>query len=297
MIESKEKNLDVLDQSMRTLINQVGDRVLEARKAKRLSRRQLSELSGVSQRYLVQLERGEGNISIGLLHRISIALERPIEWLVRSDDAFTEDLTRLIVRYQNSDASTREQVLRLLDPDKHLKNKMQRISLIGLRGAGKSTLGALLGEKLGVPFVELNQEIQQSTGMPISDVIAMYGTEGYRKLEANTLQHVISTHDRVVLAVAGGVVEDDNTFAELLARFNTVWLQASPLEHMERVRAQGDLRPMADNPQAMEQLHDILNARTPRYAQAEHHFDTSGKSVQDALTELLTLIGSQNIIN
>lgn len=297
MTMSKDTKIDILDESMRSLINLVGIRVLEARKAKSLSRRQLSEISGVSQRYLVQLEGGEGNISIGLLHRISIALEHPIEWLVRSDDAFSEDLDQLIVRYQNADASTREQVRRLLEPEKPLQDKMQRIGLIGLRGAGKSTLGALLGEKLNIPFIELNQEIQQNIGMPISDVIAMYGTDGFRKLEANTLQHVISTHERVVLAVAGGVVEDESTFTELLARFNTVWLQASPMEHMERVQAQGDFRPMADNPQAMDQLREILNARTPRYAKAELHVDTSGKSVHDALTDLLALISSQNIYN
>ncbi len=284
------------DASATALIEQVGRRVYKARKAKRLSRRELSEQSGVSPRYISRLEGGEGNISIGLLQRIAIALERPIEWLVGSDDELADDIARLIVRYRNADAATRASVLRVLDPEQLRERKAERLCLIGLRGAGKSTLGARLSREMNLPFIELNQEIERSAGMPIGEVIAMYGEEGYRKLEADTLKTIIETRERLVLAVAGGVVEKPDTFAEVLGRFHTVWLKADPTEHMERVRAQGDLRPMAGNPQAMEQLRAILVARESRYGQAEHHLDTSGKTIDASLAELRSLVASHSIL-
>lgn len=278
------------------LIEQVGQRVYRARKAKRLSRRELSEQSGVSPRYISRLEGGEGNISIGLLQRIAIALERPIESLVGGDDELADDITRLIVRYRNADAATRANVLRVLDPEQLREQKAERLCLIGLRGAGKSTLGARLGKEMNLPFIELNQEIERSSGMPVAEVIAMYGEEGYRKLEADTLRTIIATRERLVLAVAGGVVEMPDTFAEVLGRFHTVWLKADPTEHMERVRAQGDLRPMAGNPQAMEQLRAILEARESRYERAEHYLDTSGRTIDTSLAELCSLIASHGIL-
>lgn len=278
------------------LIDQVGARVHNERKAKKLSRRELSEQSGVSPRYIARLEAGEGNVSIGLLQRIAITLDKPIEWLVGSEDMLSEDIERLIVRYRHADAATRASVMRVLDPEQLREQQSQRLCLIGLRGAGKSTLGARLGKALDVPFIELNQEIERSAGMPVAEVIALYGEEGYRRLEADTLKSIIDTRERLVLAVAGGVVEDANTFAQVLGRFHTVWLKASPTEHMERVRAQGDMRPMAGNPKAMEQLREILITRESRYRQAEHHLDTSEKTIDVSLTELRSVIAAHNII-
>lgn len=295
---ARSSNTDpiALETSVAALIDQVGQRVYTARKAKRLSRRELSERSGVSPRYIVRLEGGEGNISIGLLQRIAIALERPIDWLVGTDDALADDVARLIVRYRNADAATRETVLRVLDPEQLRERKAERLCLIGLRGAGKSTLGARLSKEMNLAFIELNQEIERSAGMPVGELIAMYGQDGYRKLEADTLKTIIATRERLVLAVAGGVVEQSDTFAEVLGRFHTVWLKASAIEHMERVRAQGDMRPMAGNPQAMERLREILVARESRYGQAEHHLDTSGKTIDISLAELRSLIASHGII-
>lgn len=282
--------------SAAALIVLVGERVFAARKDKRLSRRELSELSSVSPRYLARLEGGEGNISIGLLQRIAVALDRPIDWLVRNDDALSDEVALLISHYRSADAATRAQALRVLDPEQLRERKAERLCLIGLRGAGKSTLGARLSEAMDLPFVELNKEIERSAGMPIGEVIAMYGEAGYRKLEADTLQTIVATRERLVLAVAGGVVEQPDTFAELLKRFHTIWLKANPSEHMERVRAQGDLRPMAGNPRAMEQLREILIARESRYKRAEHHLDTSGKTVEASLDELLALIDTYDIL-
>jgi len=258
---------DEYDSSVAALINQVATRVLTVRKSKRLSRRELSELSGVSPRYLVRLEAGEGNISIGLLQRIAVALERPIEWFVSSE------------------------------PQQLRERKAERICLIGLRGAGKSTLGSGVARELDLPFIELNQEIECSAGMPVAEVIAMYGDEGYRRLEADTLKEIVAKQERFVLAVAGGVVEQAKTYADVLERFHTVWLQADPADHMERVHAQGDLRPMAGNPQAMDQLRDILKTRESRYSQAEHHINTSGKTVDASIAELIALVHSFQILS
>jgi len=275
------------------LIVQVGKRVFAMRKAKRLSRRELSESSGVSPRYLARLEGGEGNVSIALLQRIAIALDQPIESFFVNSDSHNDEDARLLQRYRNADTATREQVLQLLDPLQWREQKAQRICLIGLRGAGKSTLGSGIAKMMNLPFIELNNEIERNAGIPIAEVIAMYGEAGYRTLEAETLQSIIARHDRLVLAVAGGAVEQETTFSELLTRFHTIWLKAAPEEHMQRVRAQGDLRPMAGNPRAMEQLREILIARESRYAQSEHHLDTSGKAIETSLSELHQLVSSQ----
>ena len=253
------------DAAVAALLVRVGERVRTARKSRRYSRRELSERSGVSPRYLAQLEGGEGNISIGLLQRIGIALGQPIEALVAAEGATARG------------------------------RKAERLCLIGLRGAGKSTLGARLGEALGVPFVELNEAIEREADMPVGEVIALYGEEHYRRLEADTLGHIVATRERVVLAVAGGVVEAPDTFAELVDRFHTVWLRAEPAEHMARVRAQGDLRPMAGNPRAMERLREILAERESRYRRAEHHLDTGGRTVEDSLADLRGLVASHDI--
>lgn len=286
-----------VDDSVAALIDQVGQRVIAARKAKHLSRRELSELSGVSPSYIVRLESGEGNISIGLLQRIAVAIERPIEWLVATDDALTEDIARLIVRYRNASAATRSSVLNLLDPDQLREQKAQRICLIGLRGAGKSTLGARLSESVGLPFIELNHEIEKAASIPVAEIIAMYGDEGYRKLEADTLNAIISTRSRLILAVAGGVVEEPDTFGAILSRFHSIWLKASPNEHMDRVREQGDMRPMRGNPQAMDQLREILDARESRYAQADYQLNTSGKNIDVSLAELCALVESHKMLS
>lgn len=279
-----------LESSVVALIKQVGERIYNARKAKRFSRRVLSELSGVSQRYLVQLEAGEGNISIGLLQRLALVLDRPIDELLATDESYAAEITRLVACYQRADVTTRAQVLALLDPEQQRENKAGRVCLIGLRGAGKSTLGPLLAKALQMPFVELSAEIERNAGIPIAEIIALYGEEGYRALEADTLKEVAATHERLILAVAGGLVDESHTFAELLQRFHTVWLKADPTEHMDRVRAQGDLRPMAGYPRAMERLREILVARESLYGQAELHLDTSGKTVEVSLAELRELV-------
>ena len=285
------------DRKAGELMQVVANRVREARKASGLSRRELSELSGVSPRTLAQLESGDGNISIGLLNRVALALNEPLDALLR-DGAGVEaddDLGTIIRLLRQAEPGMRARIGQMLDPNRRAGDKSERICLIGLRGAGKSTLGARLGGSLGMPFIELNREIEDRAGIPLAEIIALYGEEGYRQLEAATLDAIISTHERIVLAVAGGIVSQSDAFLQVLARFHTVWVTASPEEHMERVRAQGDLRPMAGNPQAMAQLRQILKSREEDYRKADYRIDTSGKTVEASLAELQDLVAEQKI--
>jgi XRE family aerobic/anaerobic benzoate catabolism transcriptional regulator len=278
------------DQSVAALIARVGDRVRKARERKGIPRRVLSDISGVSPRYLAQLEAGEGNISIGLLQRVAIALDHRIEWLMGEDDPWSSEALRVADLYRSADASVRRTVMDTLTPGSAAAQRANRICLIGLRGAGKSTLGAKAGARLGAPFVELNREIEDHSGMPVAEVMALYGPDGYRKLESQAVDRVIAMHDRVILAVAGGLVAEPETYGTLLAHFHTIWVRASAEEHMSRVRAQGDERPMAGNPEAMEQLRSILASREPLYEKAQAQLDTAGKPADRSLDELVALI-------
>ncbi|WP_109465595.1 helix-turn-helix transcriptional regulator [Albibacillus kandeliae] len=284
------------DRMVAALIQRVGERVRRARERKGIPRRVLSEISGVSPRYLAQLEAGEGNISIGLLQRVAIALDHRIEWLMGEDDPWTSDASRVADLYRTASREVQQSVLQTLTPEPLEAARGHRICLIGLRGAGKSTLGAVAGKALGVPFVELNREIEAHSGMPVDEVLALYGQEGYRSLEAQAVNRVIATYDSVVLAVAGGIVVEPDTYNTLLGHFHTIWLRTSPDEHMSRVRAQGDERPMAGNPEAMEQLKSILTSRESLYARAEAQLDTSGKPVETSGAQLADLIRARGFL-
>ncbi len=294
--ETTQTSGDELDASVEALIARVGERVRAARERKGIPRRVLSEISGVSPRYLAQLEAGEGNISIGLLQRVAMSLDHRIEWLLGDEDPWTSEVIQVADLFRQSTREVRQQVLTLLAPSVDVGQRAHRVCLIGLRGAGKSTLGARAGAALGVPFVELNREIEEQSGMPVNEVLALYGQEGYRRLEAQAISRIIATHESLVLAVAGGIVAEPETYKTLLANFHTVWLKATADDHMTRVRAQGDTRPMAGNPEAMDQLKSILTSREALYSRAEAQLDTSGKSVDTALAELLTLLRDRQFI-
>jgi len=281
----------------RALIARVGERVRKARELKGIPRRVLSDISGVSPRYLALLEAGEGNISIGLLQRVATALDHRIEWLVGEDDPWTSDTLRMADLYRTASAETRAQVMAVLSPQPERALRARRICLIGLRGAGKSTLGARAGAALGIPFVELNREIEDHAGMAVTEVLALYGQEGYRRLEAQALSRIVATHDTMILAVAGGIVAEPDTYKTLLAQFHTIWIKATPEDHMARVRAQGDTRPMAGNPEAMEQLRHILTSREALYDQARARLDTSGRTVDQSLSDLLALIEDRHFLD
>jgi len=284
------------DAAVEELMARVGERVRKARERKGIPRRVLSEMSGVSPRYLAQLEAGDGNISIGLLQRVALALDHRIEWLISEEDPWTSETIRVADLYRSASADIRKQVMQTLNPQPDAAMRARRICLIGLRGAGKSTLGARAGEGLGVPFVELNREIEEQAGMPLNEILAFYGQEGYRKLEAQALMRVIATHETMILAVAGGIVAEPETYKNLLSHFHTIWVKAAASEHMLRVLAQGDTRPMSGNPEAMEQLKSILASREALYEQAEAQLDTSGKSLDASLAELLVLIKDRQFL-
>ena len=252
-----------VDAEIAALSARIGEQVLSARKEAGLSRRVLSKRSGVSQRYLAQIEAGDGNISIALLVKLGRALAIPIETF------FTRD----------------ENEAPFPDPQ-----SAHRVALIGLRGAGKSTLGQRMGDTFEIPFIELNEIIEQESGLSTADVIAMYGPEGYRAFEHRALEQVINNHERIVLAVAGGIVSAGETFDLVLKNFTTVWLQASPDEHMTRVRKQGDERPMAGNPKALDDLRSILGDREQHYARADAILNTSGRSLSESERDLSTLL-------
>lgn len=284
------------DTAVALLIRRVGERVRKARERKGIPRRVLSEMSGVSPRYLAQLEAGEGNISIGLLQRVAIALDHRIEWLTGEDDPWNSDSLRVADLFRTASADIQQKVLQTLSPEPIEARRAHRICLVGLRGAGKSTLGALAGDALNIPFVELNREIEEQSGMPVAEVLALYGQEGYRNLEAQAIDRVIATYDTMILAVAGGIVADPDTYNSLLNNFHTIWVKTSPQEHMSRVRAQGDERPMADNPEAMEQLKSILTSREVLYEKALAQLETSNKPKEVSLGELLSVIQERGFL-
>jgi XRE family aerobic/anaerobic benzoate catabolism transcriptional regulator len=286
----RDEPSDAADAAVRALIARVGDRVRKARELKGLPRRVVSEISGVSPRYLAQLEAGEGNISIGLLQRVAIALDHRIEWFVSEEDPWTSEVLRAADLFRTATADTRKKVLEILSPWPPESLRAHRICLIGLRGAGKSTLGAMAGQVLHVPFVELNREIEDHAGMPVNEIIALYGQEGYRMLEAQAISRIIATHDTLILAVAGGIVAEPDTYKTLLAHFHTIWIKADPEDHMARVLAQGDTRPMSGNPEAMEQLKSILKSRKVLYARAVAELETSQKPLQTSINDLVALI-------
>lgn len=270
------------------LLTFLGKRVRELRSHRGMTRKQMSQEADVSERHLAQLESGEGNISVVLLQRIAVALGVPIANLFAPQ---TEERPgkRLIQRFLERLPENRlEDVVSRLTRDFGQEEKIRRmrIALIGMRGAGKSTLGRMLAKDMGSRFVELDSEIERDTGMPLGEIFSLYGQSGFRAIEKRTLEKVLKENEHEVISVGGGVVSEKETFDFLLSRCFTVWIKAQPEEHMSRVMAQGDFRPMAANNQAMEDLRRILEAREPLYRKADLLLDTSGGSVNESFARL-----------
>lgn len=234
-------------------LSQLGERVRAWRSGQRMTRKSLAAASEVSERYLAQLEAGEGNVSILLLRRIAHAMEVPVEILVREHEA---------------------------------EPRRGRIALVGLRGAGKSTLGAKLALGLDVPFVELDREVEREAGTGLGEVFSMYGQDAFRRFERKALARVLKQHPRAVIAAGGSLVNDPETWRMLLENCTCVWLKASPEEHMKRVMEQGDLRPFKGRSAALDEIRHLLAERDALYSRADAVVDTSGKPLKQSLTEL-----------
>ncbi len=261
----------------------------EARARRGMTRKILARDSEVSERYLAQIESGQGNISILRLRQLARALDIPLEALVLAGPEPPVDLVHTTEFLRRLPAAELVEARRLLVQhfgEVDLKAWRGRIALIGLRGAGKSTLGAMLADRLEVPFLELDRLIEQESGVSLSVIFDLYGQSGFRRLERRCLDHVIERYPRFVLATGGSLVSEPSTFERLLTMCFTVWLRATPEEHMQRVIAQGDMRPMADSRESMSDLRRILDVREPLYRKAETVINTNGRSVEESLEML-----------
>lgn len=275
----------------------VGNNVQQLRTKKNISRRVLSKRSRISERYLAQIETGKGNISVGLLFKIAKALDINVDRLVANEDPHSREMAVIQSLLNEATPEQHARVLDILQAGQLCPTRANRIALIGLRGAGKSTLSKLVAEKLGVPYIELNDEIEKTSGMPVKEVFALYGQEGYRRLERRSLERIAEQDTRLILAVAGGIVTDAETYDFLLTNFHTVWLQARPEDHMARVRGQGDERPMLGHPDAMEDLRNILNMRETQYSRSSAALNTSGSTLDESAAALLEIIEENNFLD
>ena len=241
-------------QQEHAFLARLGERVRTWRTEHGMTRKQLSVASGVSERYLAQLEAGQGNMSVLLLRKVARAMGVGVERLVREDDA-----------------------------------QQRPIALLGLRGAGKSTLGAKLAQALRVPFVELDREVEKEAGAPLGEVFAMYGQDAFRRFERRALERVLAQDAQAVIATGGSLVTDPGTYDLLLERCRCIWLKAAPDEHMARVIAQGDMRPFKGRSAALDEIRKLLADRDRLYGRASAVVDTSGKTVRQSLAKLRKL--------
>jgi len=273
-------------------LEQLGQRVRTMRALRGMSRKVLAKVSGISERYIAQLEGGKGNVSIVLLRRVSNAMGAHLEDLIPSADPAPDwqVIRDLLRKASPSQVAQAKDVLAGDSASTHRRTSFAGIALIGLRGAGKSTLGKILAKKIGWNFVELNKEIERQNGLSVAEIIALYGQEGFRRMEQTALTQLLARNEPMVLATGGGIVSEPLTFDLILSSFYTIWLKAEPEEHMARVRGQGDLRPMADDRSAMAELRNILLSREPLYARASAVVDTAGLSVDSAAARLVDAV-------
>lgn len=277
----------------------LGERVRTLRARKGLTRRDLALASDVSERHLASLEGGVGNASVLILRQVASALDSQLAELLGDETTASPEwlLIRDLLRHRSDDELRRGRVAlsEIYGEAGSQSARSRHIALIGLRGAGKSSLGLRLAEALDVPFVELNREIERVSGCGLAEIHNLLGPNAYRRYEKRALEETLQLYPEAVIATPGGIVSDASTFNLLLSNCFTVWLRASPEEHMTRVIAQGDLRPMAGTggSEAMEDLKRILAGRAAFYGKADMAFDTSGKSQDECFSALLTTIQTE----
>ncbi len=272
------------------LLVALGERVRHLRARRGLTRKTLARTADVSERHLANLEYGIGNASILVLQQVATALQCTLAELLGDVTTISPEwlLIRELLEHRSEADLRRARVAlgELLDTASHDPARHRRFALVGLRGAGKSTLGQMLADELEVPFVELSRDIEKLAGCSVREIHDLYGTHAYRRYERRALEEAVQIHSDVVIATPGGIVSDPATFNELLMHCTTVWLQAAPEEHMGRVVAQGDTRPMAASREAMQDLRRILSGREAFYSKADLSVDTSGASLSQSFEAL-----------
>jgi XRE family aerobic/anaerobic benzoate catabolism transcriptional regulator len=270
----------------------LGARVRELRHRRGMTRKQLALESGVSERHLAQLESGEGNISVLLLRRVASVLNASLPELFENNQQEASGKDSIMRFFERLPMHRREEIAARLIRDfgSEQAARLRRVALVGVRGAGKSTLGAKLAAELELPYIELDHEIEKDTGIPLAEIFSLYGQSGYRAIEKRTLQRVLHDGARAVISVAGGIVSERETYEYLLVHCFTIWLKAAPEELMARVISQGDFRVMAGNDRAMEDLRQILESRETLYRKADATVDTSGESTEQSLRKLRSIL-------
>jgi XRE family aerobic/anaerobic benzoate catabolism transcriptional regulator len=282
------------EQETNPLLTALGERVRTLRARRGLTRKALAQAADVSERHLANLEYGVGNPSLLVLQQVAVALQCSLAELV--GDVTTQSPEWLLIRELLQDRSeadlhrARIAIGDVFGTGGDASQRSRRVALIGLRGAGKSTLGQMLADDLDAPFIELSREIEKVAGYSIREIHDLYGTGAYRRYERRALEEVIQIHPDAVIATPGGLVSEAGTFNLLLAHCTTVWLQADAEDHMNRVAQQGDLRPMAASKEAMEDLRRILSGRTAFYSKADLTLNTSKQTVEQSFEALRTKV-------
>ena len=280
--------------SRHPFLTSLGERVRTLRARRGLTRKAVAQAARVSERHLANLESGTGNASILILLQVAQALQCSIFELL--GDVTTSSPEWLLIREllekrnESELRRARQHIAEMFGTHGDEQARSNRIALVGLRGAGKTTLGQRLADDLGFPFIELSREIEKFAGCSISEIHNLYGTNAYRRYERRALEEAIQIYPEVVIATPGGLVSDSATFNETLAHCFTVWLKAAPEDHLARVAAQGDMRPMAGSKEALEDLKRILEGRSAFYAKADLAFDTSAQPLDDSFAALRTQV-------
>jgi XRE family aerobic/anaerobic benzoate catabolism transcriptional regulator len=268
------------------LLTTLGRRVRTARIEHDWTLADLAERSGLSRRFLSDLEAGRGNISVARLFAVGQALDLPLERLLAEEET-TEGVhglrRRLLTELETLDEVDLREACDWLRTRYASHEGYDKFALIGLRGAGKTSIGRRIAERLGLPFVELDQRVEHAAGMNLSDIFSIHGEEYYRRLEREALSTIVSGPGGVVIAASGGIVNDADAYSLLRSACYTIWLRAAPEHHWGRVVAQGDRRPMRGKPQAMAELRALLETRRELYARAHHQVDTSALGFDGAV--------------
>ena len=270
----------------------MGAKVRAGRASLGLTRKQFAAKAGVSERYLNELENGASNASIAIIVKVAGALSQtPASLMGEQDPKLAQPMPPELRALFTAMTLPEQQALLPVAVTwlAERRRASKGVALLGLRGAGKSSLGKMLAAHHGVPLISVTREIERRAGMRINEIFNLGGPEAYRAMENEVIADLVAREGKIVLETAGGIAGNSEMMAMILARFKTVWLKASPEDHLARVAGQGDTRPTQGNPKAVEHLKALLVAREPEYARADTMIDTSGRSIEDCFADLKTI--------